>query len=362
VARNAVRFLRLNPAVASTVLSPEWVTACAMASTPSRRELAAVAISVRGGIGKEHLGRLLGDPDPRVCAAAFHAAAALREREYVDTIIARLADPHLRRHAVEALAAFGSDITGTLGDIMQDENVPAAVRVQIPRVFRNIPEQRSVDVLLCALDHADVPVRGAILRALNHLRGTAPGLDYGPAYIAGHVLREARHYCELHAQLAAVAQSATPRTATGLLARTLEDRASATLERLFRLLGLRYPPGEIQAAYRSLQANRTEETVAALDLLENVLEHSLRRVVLPLLETEGSIVEKGRDLFSIEVDGAESALRELIQQGDAWLVACAVATAAEQGLRQLRPEIEEAADRATPDVRKVARSAVKALA
>jgi len=55
-------------------------------------------------------------------------------------------------------------------------------------------------------------------------------------------------------------------------------------------------------------------------------------------------------------------LRELMKSGDSWLVACAVATTAELGMRDLRPEIEPLARRAGADVVTVARSALATLA
>jgi hypothetical protein len=101
---------------------------------------------------------------------------------------------------------------------------------------------------------------------------------------------------------------------------------------------------------------------AALDFLDNVLERDLKRVLLPLLDAPGHVLETGRHLFGIEVKTAETAIRDLIRSGDPWLVACAVAAAGELGMRRLAPDIQQAAENTGSDVAEVARSAAAALA
>jgi AAA family ATP:ADP antiporter len=139
-------------------------------------------------------------------------------------------------------------------------------------------------------------------------------------------------------------------------------RLQDTVERLFRLLGLRYPPKEIYAAYLAVNRRRAEELSAALEFLDNVLDRELKRVLLPLLDAPAHLAEKGRELFGVEVPDAEAAVRELIRSGDPWLVACAAASAAELRLRNLAPDIARAAEQAGREVSEVARAAAAALA
>jgi len=101
---------------------------------------------------------------------------------------------------------------------------------------------------------------------------------------------------------------------------------------------------------------------AAIEFLDNVLERELKKVLLPLLDEEPRVTQVGREVFGLEPRDAQTALRELMQSGDSWLVACAVATAAELGLKELRPEIEPLSKRAGTEVGQVAQSAILALA
>ena len=219
-----------------------------------------------------------------------------------------------------------------------------------------------MEVLLQALKRPELSIRAAVLRALSHLRETAPRLNYGETFVTEQILQEARHYFELYSALEPFRDHKHMRTAAGLLTRSLEERLQQTIERLFRLLGLRYPSEDMHAAYLAVRRRRREQFLAALDFLDTVLERSLKRVVLPLLDSSEMMAQRGRDLFGVEIRDAESAIRDLICSSDPWLVACAMSAAAECGYRRLAGDILAAGERSGAEVAQVASSAAQALA
>ncbi len=358
LAESAMEALRGKQEIARDLITLEWLESQASSPDPRRRALAATAIGVRGDEGTEVLHRLLEDADAKTAAAACRSAGALKNRAYVFALMQLLASGRLRGEAIAALAAYGEQICGALSDILLDQTTPMRVRRQIPRVLKRIPHQRSVDVLISALEDPDLSIRSSALKALNRLRQSADNLQFDHDYVMDQILKEARHYYELSAALAPFA--GTPdgdRGAVRLLAATLEDRLKATLERLFRLLGLRYQPKEIYSAYLAVSRKQHEESAAALEFLDNLLERNIKRILLPLFDAPEHLLEHGRDLFGVQEVTAEQAIRELIGSKDPWLTACAMAAAAELGLRTLAPEIERAAQSAERDVSQVARAA-----
>jgi hypothetical protein len=52
-----------------------------------------------------------------------------------------------------------------------------------------------------------------------------------------------------------------------------------------------------------------------------------------MLDSTEHVVERGRDLFGVEVCDAEGAVRDLLKSGDPWLKECAIAAAAERSPR-----------------------------
>jgi AAA family ATP:ADP antiporter len=271
-----------------------------------------------------------------------------------------LSRARVRPFGVEALASFGDRIAGTLADVLLDRSTPASVRRQIPRVLRSIPTQRSVDVLFSALDEPDLTVRSAVLKGLNSLRENHPKLNYGRESLTRQILNEARYYYEMSAAMAPFRQSHETRAAR-LLHETLEERLEGALERLFRLLGLKYPQREIYAAYLAVNRRKSDEYTAAVEFLDNVLERDMKRYVMPLLDEDTRTAQTGRELFNVPETDSAGAVRTLLRSGDSWLVACAVATAAELRLPGLRPEIEALAAKSGTEVGLVAQSALAAL-
>ena len=358
----ALEALRGDAELAEELITRDWLNRMVRAEDPRRRALAAAAIGVRGDRGTEALHGLLVDPDPLVAGAACRAAGAVKNRAYLFALVSALGNPRLRGDAVPALAAYGDGICGALADVLLDESVPRGVRRQIPRVLKNIPHQRSVNALLAAMGNQDLLIRAAVLKALNRLREANPQLDFENQFITGQILAEARHYFELHAALAPFRNGDGCVRACRLLARTIEERLRHTLERLFRLLGLRYPPREIYSAYLAVSRGRGEEASAAMEFLDNTLDRGLKRILIPLLDAPEHLGEHGRELFGVEDRTAEEAIRELIRSRDPWLVACAMAAAAELKLRSLAPEIAQAAHESEEEVSEVARAAEAKLA
>jgi AAA family ATP:ADP antiporter len=232
----------------------------------------------------------------------------------------------------------------------------------VPRVLKLIPDQRSVNVLLDALDSEDLPVRPAVLKGLNCLRESAPGLRFNDSFVTRQIYQEARYYFELNAALAPLVEiKERSRSAAGLLARTIGEQLRLTLERIFRLLALRYSPTDIYSAYLAI-SRRAEEAAAAVEFLDSVLDRDLKKILLPLLDTSDNVPTRGHDLFGVEIRDTASAVRELIRARDPWLAASAMAAAAELGLRDLAPEIAETGRHSPPEVTEVARFAELILA
>jgi ATP:ADP antiporter, AAA family len=346
---------------ATEIITRDLIAEMSGDARAERRRLAAYALGVRGDQGIEALYQLIADADPEVARQGCLSAGRLQNRAYVPLLLQRLVDARVRGAAIEALSAFGNRITGTLSDTLYDADAPVAVRRQIPRVLSKTPTQASVDVLVRDLSEANLAVRASILRALGRLREKAPQLDYGTASVQKLVLEEARHYVELNAALEPFRAKTTPHTAAHLLARTIEERLEQTLERLFRLLGLCYPPREIYSAYLAMQRGKGEQQTAAVEFLDNVLERDVKRYTIPLLDSTDRLADVGRDLFRVEPKTTEAAVLELIRSQDPWLVACAIATAGELRLRRAKEEIVKASRKAGAEVQQVARAALATL-
>jgi ATP/ADP translocase/HEAT repeat protein len=343
------------------VLDMPWFEPAAHDPDPRKRRLAAAALALAGERGAPLVRELLQDSDLEVARQAVSSAARLRDRSLIFALLPLVARSGLRADVLEALASYGDGICGTLSDLMSDESLPVNIRRQAPRVLKLIRTQRSVDVLVQAIGHGDLSIRESALRALNSIRNRRPDLNVHQTFVTDQILTEARYYFELNASLRPFIDQKTPRTAAGLLARTIEQRLEQAVERLFRLLGLRYPPVEIYSVYLAWSRGHGDELGAALEFLDETLDRDLKRVVLPMLDRPEHVEEFGRRLFGCSPQTAESAIRELIASRDPWLVACSIASARELKLSGLVPQIRQASRNASQPVRQIADEAVAVL-
>src|SRR5262249_57648716 len=103
------------------------------------------------------------------------------------------------------------------------------------------------------------------------------------------ILSEARECFRMHGFASPLHAAAKPHTALSLLTRTIEIRARQSLERAFRLLGLRYPPNEIYNAYVAVESGKSDRATPAQDYLDILLAPDLIRLVLPLNDSRNRL-------------------------------------------------------------------------
>jgi ATP/ADP translocase len=348
---------------AAAVLATDWITRAAGGTDPRRRALAAQALAARCDQDTKVIQALLADPNPDVSAAACRAAGVLKNRGYILSVAKLMADYRIRRAAVEGLAQYGVGICGTLGDMIDDDSLPLAVRASVPRVLRRIGRQRSVDVLLTCYRHREPAIRAEAVKSLARLREEDPSLTFSDPFLRQGVLNEAHRYYELLAAAAALREYRDrSHSAVSLLARTLDERMRQTTDRLFQLLGLLYPAKEMQGTYLALFKHDKDTHSAAVDFLDSILEQDLRKVVVPIFDAPERALERGKALFGIETEQAEAVMGNLMHSDEQWIASCAIAAAAELKFRSLAGEIAKAVQRQDPAVSGVAESAAAALA
>jgi ATP:ADP antiporter, AAA family len=103
----------------------------------------------------------------------------------------------------------------------------------------------------------DLTIRTAVLKALNKMRESRPIRTYKCPALIAQVHEEAKEVLRIPLGTGSAAGKAAALTGDGFTdTRTLKDRLTTTLERLFRLLGLRYPPRQIYAAYLAVNRRR----------------------------------------------------------------------------------------------------------
>jgi ATP:ADP antiporter, AAA family len=302
------------------------------ADREARVELA-LAAGALPGTDPSHgriLQSLMVDPDPAVASAALRSAARSRDPSFHRPMIAALACPATRTAARDALAEQGAAVVGPLSAALLDTATDPAVRRSIPSVLARVPAQAAVQALLESFlaPETDQLLDFRTLKALGKLRARHPELAFDSALVLRAIEREiaaAGLYTRTRAELDGRGASGP---GAALLRRALLEGWRERREGVFRCLGLLYPPVDTYRCYLAVVGGGRVQRANALEWLENRISRSLYSRVSSMLEPEDAPPGAGA--------GPGALLPRLWSDDDAWIARCALWTAAELHLPQLR--------------------------
>ena len=257
---------------------------------PGAEDARAEAAKALGALGRpgnhDALRALLDDPEPRVVRAAIEAAGRSGNRLFVGRLLRFLEDAQYEKAARRALRAYGPRIFGTLYDYLTDDFVSEPIRRNIPRILARLPTQSAVDLLLLSLDQLRAPLLYDVAKALNKIRATAPELRFSRDTLDAAVLGEIRALATVQAALFHHARSPDPLAngpgGPGVREALFKERTQS-LERVFRLLGLRYPSADMHSAFLGLTES-PDLRASAAEFLDSLLDWEFKRYLVPLLD------------------------------------------------------------------------------
>lgn len=319
-----------------------------------------------GGIGRDApaalLPALIADEDAEVARQAVRASGRLQRDELVSPLVSALGRPDVSDEAADALARFGPRVVPPLARALRDEALPIEARREVPSVLLRIGSTDAARALVGSLIEADGTVRHRIIASLNKFRASRPDVRIDPGVLdlllAAEIVGHYRSY-QLLGPLRA------PLAADDAVIEALHRTMEQELERIFRLLALRYPHPGLHDAYVGIRSSNRVVRANALEFLENVLKPELRHVLLPVLDAQVTIEERIRmadRVVGAPLESAEQAVETLLASDDPWLRSCAVQAVATLQLHALAPELQRHADSPHAAVRDAARAARARLA
>lgn len=305
----------------------------------------------------KELNMLLADPDIEVRREAICAVGNLRNRQFVSYLIGRLADPQLTPTVTEALSKFGDRVVGTLRDYLSDPAVPIETRREIVGVLGRIGTPTAKRTLGENLLERDTALRFRIISILNKLHQRHPEIKLDTQIIetllAAEIMGHYRSY-QIIGKLSAKIQSHDP------AAQALHDSMRQEVERIFRLLGLLFSRYDWHSAYFALQSTDAVVRDNALELLDNILEPQIRKVLVPLLDNQVCVAERvelANQFVGAKLESSEEAVAALIFSEDPWLKSCGAYAIGTLGLRSLEQELDNCLKHPDPLLRETARQA-----
>ncbi len=270
-----------------------------------RRKLLAAAGRSGSSLGHDYIMGELENKDPEVVRMAILAAGERLDERYLLRLIDFLSEAPFRPHAKSALVQYDLGLVNVLPDFLRKKLIDLEDIRRLPQVLEQINSQQTVELLFAMIERyhpEDLELRLETLKALNAMKRDFPLLTMPTKRIFRHILAEARTYqltietLESELQLREEGSEKLIQARKGLL-NLLRQRQDGNLDRLFRLLGLRYKPEDIIPIFRGLQASDQQEKINALEFLDILLENNLKRLLIPLVERSVRMTDLGQGII-----------------------------------------------------------------
>ena len=233
---------------------------------------------------------LVGAREEATLGQVAAALGSVGGAEAIAILLSLLGRREVRAAARAALARVGADAFDAVAAALADEDRPSSVRANLPRALVEIDPERATRVLLDGLlVEGDGFVRYRTLRALNRIRRARPETELDEDILgraAVSAVESAYRYLTWRLFLDQGAERvAGRRTPTWELLRALlREKEDNAVERLFRVLALRYPRDDFRRLLRSLRTGGRRTRAAGRELIENLLTGPAHTLTLALVD------------------------------------------------------------------------------
>ena len=203
-------------------------------------------------------------------------------------------------------------------------------------------------------------LRFQIISALNKIHQRHPGVEFDEHTVEAALAAEVLSYYRTY-QIRYSLDELNPNTS---MIRPVHGSMDQQIERIFRLLKLLLPKYDLENVHRGLRSKDRKDHANALEFLDSALKPQIRRLIVPLLDSEVSVFERidlATKLLGSKIDGHREALPFLIESGDPWLRSCAAYMIGALDLKDLESHLDLWVQDQDPVLREKAEKAKRKL-
>ena len=302
--------------------------------------------------------KLLNDKSVDVIKEAADSIGRIRQVDLISELIPMLGNREALPFIRKSLAEYSENAVEYLINYMNDAMMDFKIRIRIPKTLALIGSIGAVNALHDGLESPDRRIRFEIIRSLNKLKDNYPMAKLDTNLIDQSIVREAEGYlrvCAITYRLDRHSTNIVPKQennklslkpARKLLIRALQEDLNQRLEKIFRLMGLRYGSKDIYNAYLGVISGKPNLRSDAVEFLDNILASKFKKYIIPIVELKSlkSILRKCEQILNLNLKSTDEGLEVLLKSNDYWLVACTVNLIADQHNRKFKPIVNELID------------------
>jgi hypothetical protein len=216
-------------------------------------------------------------------------------------VIPLLAWDPVAREAIAALRSVAGRVVGQLVDAMVDQDQPFAVRRRIPVVLGSCPSQRAAEGLIQALSDQRFEVRYRAGRVLSRIRTLDASLHIDRDRILSAVDREMQVDHGVW-EGRRILDQLEDEDWSPVLDEVLRERADRSLEHVFTMLSLVYPPQPLKVAFQGIHTDDAILRGTALEYLETALPTAMWTKLQPFIEDSRPTAHSVRESREVLAD------------------------------------------------------------
>lgn len=300
-----------------------------------REEIALFQVMILRSIGQANISScyhfiegLLSSDNDQVQKEAILAAGYTMNIQFVPQLVPFLEFKETRKTTQDALLNYGVGIIPELERMAKENEMKSELTHFFPGVLERIDSVMAVNALFGFLDLFDVNLRLEALRALNTMQRNFPHLKIRKEKVISKIIDESNNFKSMLSILYKQKNELLPGESSEMvnearanLIEVVERRLDGTIERIFRLIGLRYPPEDIITVYNGLKSSTEHVRINSVEFLDNLLEPNLRKTLLPIAEIAifPRLTEEHIENLKVKIPDEMQGLSMLLEGKDARL-------------------------------------------
>ena len=232
-----------------------------------------------------------------IIKTAIESAAISKHPDFVVHLMDFLPNKTYRKSAIQALLSYGNHSISVLTYSARERLVPIEISRFVPLALKEFYSQEAIRSLFRLMEDRDSGIRLESIRALSDIRKNQPDLKFDRYKVVAFIFEECKLHNKtlsaMHTQIIISYRNRSKskkeigeeeRDARSSLLDLLERRLDAGLERIFKLLALRYRQKDVETAYDGLLSDRQVTRTNAIEFLDNLLTGNLKKALLPIIE------------------------------------------------------------------------------
>lgn len=261
--------------------------------------------------------------------SAIICAAKTLDVQFIPFIIDFLSGKDSRKTAIDALYNYGEPIIDLLGEFIKNESIAIDDASHAIAVIEKFASQKAINALKKLTDETEHSIKIEAIEALKRLKWNYPNLNIKDRFIIDKIVDECHLYQNtlsvIHSQIVIqYKKKEIPQNnaeiieARNGLMQLLEQRLDRQLQRIFRFLGIKYPPNDVEPILNIILTGKEEQRIHAIEFLDNILDNQLKKELIPIAESVlvEAISEEKIKKLNLKMLSEAECYRTLLQRKD----------------------------------------------